>query len=188
MTQSKYITVPNGLSLSRLVLLPLLYVFVIKNMGIAFLVSYIILGSTDYFDGLTARRLNQKTDFGKMLDSIADIPFYLSSAYFMYKLYWSYLEPNMRLLIGMLALFGSSLIVSAIRCRKPILMHTFILKLCGILVYFLLISSFFLNTTVFVTVILVLYCIGFIEEIVIFIKYGQVDADSPSLFHIREKT
>ena len=47
MTQSKYVTVPNGLSLSRLVLLPLLYVFVVKDMKIAFLGAYIILGSTD---------------------------------------------------------------------------------------------------------------------------------------------
>lgn len=187
MTQKKYLTVPNGLSLSRLVFLPLLYVFALKDMRAAFVIGYAILGSTDFFDGQVARIFNQKTDFGKTFDSIADLPFYLSSAYFMARLYSEYLKPNMTLLYIFFGILGLSFIVSAIRCRKPILMHTFILKLCGVLVYFLLILSYFVNTTILVTVILGLYYIGFTEEIMIFIKYGEVDPDSHSLFKIRPK-
>ena len=187
MNRKEYLTVPNGISLSRLVFLPLLYVFALKDMRTAFVIAYAILGSTDYFDGLIARRFNQKTDFGKTLDSIADLPFYLSSAYFMARLHMQYLKPNMILLYIFFGVLALSFIVSAIRCRKPILMHTFILKLCGVLVYFLLIASHFFNTTILVTVILCLYYIGFAEEIIIFLKYGEVDPDSPSLFRIRPK-
>jgi len=92
MFKKENLNVPNFLSLSRIVFLPLLFVFVIKDMRLTFLIGFIILGSTDYFDGLIARKFNQKTELGKSLDSIADIFFYVSSAYFIYKLYPAYLN------------------------------------------------------------------------------------------------
>ena len=49
---------------------------------VTMLISYIIIGLTDYFDGKIARRLNQTTDPGKTLDSVADLFFYVSSAFF----------------------------------------------------------------------------------------------------------
>ena len=174
-------TVPNFLSLSRVVFLPLLFFYVIKDMRLAFLIGYIVLGATDFFDGLIARAFNQKTEIGKTLDSIADMFFYLSSAYFIYKLYPAYLLPNRGLLIAFLAVFVLSFVVSGIWCKKPIMMHTKLLKLNALLVYILIIVSFFANTTGFISAILILYFIGFVEEIIIFIKYGEVDADTPSL-------
>jgi CDP-diacylglycerol--glycerol-3-phosphate 3-phosphatidyltransferase len=188
MTGHRYFTVPNGLSVSRLVLLPLLYVFALRGMEVAFVVGYALLGATDWFDGLTARWLDQRTEIGKALDSIVDIPFYLSSAYFMARLYPQYLRPNMILLYVFFGVFGLSFVVSAIRCGKPIMMHTFLLKLNGVLVYLLVILSTFLDTTIFIAVILGIYYLGFAEEILIFLIYGEVDPDSSTLFRVRPKT
>ena len=115
MTRSEILTVPNGLSVSRIILLPVLYVFALRGMELAFVIAYAIVGATDYFDGLVARRFNQKTTFGKALDSIADLPFYVSSAYFLARLYPQYLEPNRILLIAFFALLGASFVVSAIK-------------------------------------------------------------------------
>ena len=182
-----YFTIPNGLSISRLVLLPLLYVFALRGMPIAFVVSYGVLGATDYFDGLAARRLNQRTELGKALDSIVDIPFYLSSAYFMARLYPQFLRPNLVPLYVFFGIFGLSFAVSALRCGKPIMMHTFLLKLNGLLVYLLVILSTFLNTTIFITVILAIYYLGFAEEILIFLIHGEVDPDTPTIFRVRAK-
>jgi len=188
MTIRGYFTIPNGLSLSRLVLLPLLYVFALRDMEVAFVVSYAVLGATDWFDGLAARWLNQRTELGKALDSIVDIPFYLSSAYFMARLYPQYLRPNMILLYVFFGVFGLSFVVSAIRCGKPIMMHTFLLKLNGVLVYLLVILSTFVNTTIFIAVILAIYYLGFAEEILIFLIHGEVDPDSPTIFRVRLKS
>ena len=182
-----YFTIPNGLSISRLVLLPLLYVFALRGMALAFVIGYAVLGATDYFDGLAARRLNQRTELGKALDSIVDIPFYLSSAYFMARLYPEYLRPNMVLLYVFFGIFGLSFAVSAIRCGKPIMMHTFLLKFNGVLVYLLVILSTFVNTTVFIAVILAIYYLGFAEEILIFLIHGEVDPDSLTFFRLRPK-
>jgi phosphatidylglycerophosphate synthase len=188
MTGQRYFTIPNGLSLSRLILLPLLYVFALRGMELAFVIGYAVLGATDYFDGLAARRLNQRTELGKALDSIVDIPFYLSSAYFMARLHPQYLRPNMVLLYVFFGIFGLSFLVSAIRCRKPIMMHTFLLKLNGLLVYLLVILSTFLDTTIFIAVILGIYYLGFAEEILIFLLHGEVDPDSPTIFRVRPKS
>jgi phosphatidylglycerophosphate synthase len=187
MTVSSYLTVPNVLSFSRLLFLPALFYLAITAQETAFLVAYLVVGSTDYFDGLLARRLNQKTRFGKALDSIADIPFYVASAYFLYRLYPQYIDPVTPMVIAFFCLFGLSFVVSAIRCRKPIMMHTFLLRLNGVLVYLCVGMSYFLNTTWLVAAILVIYYVGFSEEILIFLKHGEVDPDSPSIFRIRPK-
>jgi phosphatidylglycerophosphate synthase len=187
MNRSEYLTIPNGLSLSRIVLLPILYVLVLQDMTLEFTIAYALLGSTDWLDGLAARGLNQRTKFGKALDSIADLPFYISSAYFLNRLYPEYIEPNYNPLIVFFTLLGLSFVVSAVKCGKPIMMHTFLLKLNGVLVYFCVVGSFFFDTTRLITVILVIYFIGFTEEIFIFLKHGEVDPDSPSIFRILPK-
>ncbi|WP_319562342.1 CDP-alcohol phosphatidyltransferase family protein [Marispirochaeta sp.] len=182
--EKKIVNVPNALSLSRLVLLPVLVLFVLAEWRMVFLVSYIIIGSTDFFDGWVARTFNQKTEFGKKLDSFVDIFFYVGSAWFMYRLHMEYLEPNMPLLKIFFGLFVLSFVVSAIFCGKPIMMHTFLLRLNGVLVYSLIILSGFIDTRYFITLIFFIYLIGFIEEIIIFVRFGEVDPDSKSIFHI----
>ena len=185
--KKEYVNIPNALSLSRLIFLPLLFVFAIYDMRMQFFIGYMLLGATDMFDGWVARTFNMKTEFGKAMDSVADIPFYLASAWFLYKLFPEFLTPNASLLKVFLVLFVLSFIVSGILCKKPIMMHTFLLKLNGILVYFLILISHFTDTTLLVTLILVIYLIGFVEEIIIFIKYGEVDPDTPTIFALVKK-
>ena len=189
MTEKRYVTIPNFLSISRFIFLPLLFFFLAKEMRISFFIGYMVLGSTDFFDGLIARRFNQKTEIGKTLDSFADIFFYVSSAYFLHKIAPLYLLPNSKLLIAFFTLFALSFVVSSIWCRKPIMMHTFLLKLNGVLVYFVILFSFFFNTTYMIALILIIYLVGFTEEIIIFIKYGEVDPDTMTVFNlmVREK-
>ncbi|HHV51677.1 MAG TPA: CDP-alcohol phosphatidyltransferase family protein [Candidatus Avimonas sp.] len=69
--------VPNALSLFRIALLPL-FVYLYLNSGkntaylyLAFGV-FILSGITDSLDGIIARKFNQITDLGKILDPLAD--------------------------------------------------------------------------------------------------------------------
>lgn len=69
--------VPNALSLVRLILLP---VFAVLYLGSAdnptwlywSLAVLVLSGITDFLDGVFARKLNQITELGKLLDPIAD--------------------------------------------------------------------------------------------------------------------
>ena len=182
--ENRNFNIPNILSASRLFCLPLLFVLLYMRLDMAFLVTYMIVGSTDFFDGQIARRFNMKTELGKKLDSFADIFFYVSTAWFVAVLFPKYLAPNNILLIVFFSLFFLSFVVSGIFCKKPIMMHTFLLRLNGVLVYFLVILSFLVDTTWMITGILVIYFVGFTEEILIFIRYGEVDADTPSILHL----
>jgi cardiolipin synthase len=68
----RVLTVPNALSALRLVGVPVfLWLIVAGNDGWA-LVVLAVSGVTDYLDGLVARRYNQTSRVGEMLDPIAD--------------------------------------------------------------------------------------------------------------------
>ena len=73
-------TIPNMLSISRLILIPALVVpFVMEDeslVKIIFLVMFIIIGLTDKLDGVMARRLNLTSRLGAKLDAIADYVLY----------------------------------------------------------------------------------------------------------------
>ena len=187
MFKKEYITVPNILSVSRIVLLPILFIFISLKMYFSFTVAYAILGMTDMFDGMIARKFNMKTEIGKQLDSVSDLFFFLSSAYFIHVLYTEYLNPNLTLLFIFMGILATSFVVSYIRCGKIILMHTFLAKFCAVLVYFLVILSYFFDTTLFITFILYAYVITFTEEMLIFIMFGDIDPDTVSIFHLIKK-
>lgn len=64
--------VPNILTLSRIFLiLPSIYFLEKSQFGLA-IFCIIILLHTDFFDGYLARKLNQTSDLGALLDPIAD--------------------------------------------------------------------------------------------------------------------
>jgi len=71
---------PNLLTLSRLILAPLLLPFLLvyylpqDNLNINFLLSllFIVFALTDFFDGYLARKYNLVSATGKLLDPIAD--------------------------------------------------------------------------------------------------------------------
>jgi cardiolipin synthase len=66
---------PNAITMLRIVLVPVFAVaFVLPGHAariIAFLV-FAIAGASDWLDGFAARKLNAGSDFGRMLDPIAD--------------------------------------------------------------------------------------------------------------------
>ncbi len=66
-------TVPNVLSVARLGLLVLfLYLLFVVDERVAATVVLAVTGATDFLDGFVARRLNQVTTLGKVLDPTAD--------------------------------------------------------------------------------------------------------------------
>ena len=69
---SRIVTVPNLLTVIRMVLIPVFVSMLFyQRFGWA-LAIFIIAGITDGLDGLLARRFNQKSQLGTILDPIAD--------------------------------------------------------------------------------------------------------------------
>ncbi len=65
-------TIPNVLTMLRLVLIPVFVVLFFQGKTKAALVVFAAASLTDLLDGYLARKLNQITDFGKLFDPLAD--------------------------------------------------------------------------------------------------------------------
>lgn len=66
------ITIPNILTYIRIILIVPFVYFFLKENYIPAVICIGVSGLTDCFDGMIARRFNQVTSFGKILDPIAD--------------------------------------------------------------------------------------------------------------------
>ena len=66
------LTIPNLLSVIRILLIPVFAVLFLKDYVIAAVVVIIVAELTDLFDGKIARKFNQVSALGKLLDPIAD--------------------------------------------------------------------------------------------------------------------
>ncbi len=68
-------TIPNWLTIGRIFSLPIIIIlasFPSRAFGIAAAVVFSIAAITDFLDGYIARKTGQVSDFGKLLDPIAD--------------------------------------------------------------------------------------------------------------------
>jgi cardiolipin synthase len=70
---------PNLLTLTRILLLPFFVATLIYNQYQYALIIFIAAAVTDILDGFIARITNQITDFGKILDPVADKFFLITS-------------------------------------------------------------------------------------------------------------
>ncbi len=65
-------TVPNWLSFIRIALIPVFVVLFLKGQILTAVIIMICAALTDLFDGKIARKFNQVSNLGKILDPIAD--------------------------------------------------------------------------------------------------------------------
>lgn len=68
-------TIPNALTLLRLILLPLLFLVFYWDFPYHYFVSaalFTLIAFTDFLDGYLARKLNQFSAFGAFMDPVAD--------------------------------------------------------------------------------------------------------------------
>jgi cardiolipin synthase len=69
---SRIFTIPNLLSFIRLALVPVFLVFIVVGADFAALIVLVISSVTDYFDGVIARKFQQVSRLGQLLDPAAD--------------------------------------------------------------------------------------------------------------------
>jgi cardiolipin synthase len=70
--RSEALTLPNLLSLSRILLTPVFVVMMVQKRPWAAFIVFLIAGATDALDGFTARLLHLKSTLGLWLDPVGD--------------------------------------------------------------------------------------------------------------------
>lgn len=66
------LNIPNALTLLRLLLIPVFLFASVKGFFLAAFIIFVSAAVTDIFDGMIARRLNQRSRLGAILDPAAD--------------------------------------------------------------------------------------------------------------------
>jgi CDP-diacylglycerol--glycerol-3-phosphate 3-phosphatidyltransferase len=86
MKKSEIITIPNILTLIRLLAIPVLarLIYMGKPYDLLAFIFFLGIWLTDMLDGYIARRFNQVTEFGKLFDPFVDKLFQLTTAVMMY--------------------------------------------------------------------------------------------------------
>src|SRR4029078_286802 len=80
---SRIVTVPNLLTVFRMVLIPVFVSLLFSQRVVLALAVFVSAGVTDGLDGLLARRFNQKSQLGTILDPIADKPVLVTAVVFL---------------------------------------------------------------------------------------------------------
>ena len=70
--RDEFWTIPNLLSVFRILLIPLMVALYWKGRTLAAVIVFGVSAASDIADGIIARRFNMVTDLGKMLDPLAD--------------------------------------------------------------------------------------------------------------------
>ena len=167
--QKLSLNIPNLLSISRLLLVLPLILFLEINRPFYVFIVIIIGGLTDYFDGLIARKYNLKTRLGAILDPLSDKIFYLIPLVFLCK---NNLIPFWSLT---LILFRELIISSLRNLTKDGLPASQLGKsktfffFISIITFFLPLKISFLNNFA-----LVFYWIGFILTFVTLFGYSRI--------------
>ena len=108
-------TIPNWLSFIRIALIPVFAVLFVQGHQLVAVIVMICAALTDLFDGKIARKFNQVSNLGKILDPIADK---LSQMAFVIVLLYTYWENPIKYLFfffivkEVLMLLGGALLLS----------------------------------------------------------------------------
>ena len=177
--------IPNALSATRLLGVPVLFVLVRREPVAWFVALYAFLGVTDYLDGKLARAWDQTSAFGSMLDAVADVAYYLSTAYFAAHLFPAYLTPNIPYVVGCLILYVILILVSKVRVGRILLPHTHLSRIAGALAVVAVFASFLTDTTWVFRGVIALYGLAFVEQMVMVGRYGDIPLDTRSILWLR---
>ena len=173
----KYI--PNTLSFSRIVLCIVL--FYLNPVRLPFILIYIICGITDMLDGFIARKINATSEFGAKLDSVADM---LIISVILFK-FIPILKLNFYMVIWVIVIAlikVSSIIVIFIRFKQFGMIHTYLNKLTGLLIFIYPISNYFISCKFYLYLVFIIATITALEEILICSTIASLDLDKKSYF------
>lgn len=69
---TRVLTIPNVISIARIWMVPVFAWLVFTRQDLTAVVVLVIAGASDWLDGILARRLNQMSILGQMIDPVAD--------------------------------------------------------------------------------------------------------------------
>ena len=147
MKTNKLLTIPNFLSLYRLLTFPVIAFLGFEEHQDLFALLLCINLLTDILDGFIARTFDMETAIGARLDSLADIGTYILAIYGLIAFKWDVLEPHLPVFLAFLGFYAATLVFSFVKFRKFTSFHLYSSKIGGYLQgsFFLLVFIGYFN-------------------------------------------
>lgn len=129
--KEKFWTIPNILSLCRLLVFPLIlyWIFQKEQQWVAIFIAISLF--TDWLDGIIARTFNMQTRIGAKLDSWADTGTYICAFLAIYFFKWDLIKPYAWILYVFVVVWLLSYAVVFIKFKGLIGLHTYLFKSTG---------------------------------------------------------
>jgi cardiolipin synthase (CMP-forming) len=131
MKRSGVLTLPNIISIYRILISPFIIYFIVTGQETLFAVFLVLNLISDVVDGIVARRLNLESEFGARLDSIADNITYLMGFAGIYVFKLDELLPHLFMFLVFFTMMLSTLLVSFFRFGKVPGFHLYSFKIGG---------------------------------------------------------
>ena len=184
--------IPNILGFSRILMcVAIIFIQQIQPLGIIFLIVYLLAGVTDMIDGPLARRIKDgKSNFGAVLDSIADMILVIVGVFFIIpKMTGIYDWIFMSYIIALSFKIGSGL-VGYIKHKEFVLLHTYSNKVLAFMLFIIPILYFIFGARIGVNfyIVFVMICVYIIttEEILINLMLKKPSRNIKSILGVRE--
>ena len=159
------ITFPNILSMSRIILSPIIF-FIKDNKYILFSVL-IIIGFTDVMDGYIARKYKSQTILGSWLDSVSDFVFYILLAIYAIIFELEIIVKINYCIIIIITLKLFTIILGYLKYRKLCFFHTIGNKVSGIIIFIGFCIFVLSRNTIIINIGIIISIISSLEELII---------------------
>jgi len=181
-------TVPNILSLYRIIVFPFILFLVITREESLFAIFITISLATDILDGFIARTFNMQTAIGAKLDSWADTGTYILAFLAIYLFKWPQIQPYAWLLWVFFVVWLLSYIMVFIKFRGLIGLHTYLFKITGYLQGAFIVWLFLFGFVAWLFYVsLGVGIIACVEEIVIFFVLTRPQSNVKGLYWVLKK-
>jgi CDP-diacylglycerol--glycerol-3-phosphate 3-phosphatidyltransferase len=179
----RLLTVPNVLSGIRLVGAPWLVVLAIYNQPTAFVLLALILLLDDWIDGKLAILLDQRTEVGAILDSVADALTYAAILFGFAWLKWNLIADELIWLGVALGSYAATVLWAVFRFRRYPSYHTRAAKTCWLLATVAVVAVVMFDQVWPLRVAIVGVTLANLETLAITTVLREYRSNVPSLYH-----
>ena len=135
------LTIPNAICIVRIALAPVLYHLLLQQKTTTVLILLALVGLSDALDGFLARMLKQKTEFGAMLDSIADYVYYGFFAWWFLITWHASVVVFIPFILMPILLISAAYALMFLRFQKIAFLHLYSSKLTSAVAYVLVVVT-----------------------------------------------
>ena len=185
MQKKNIYTIPNFLSLYRLLSFPFVMYLAISGNEHLFAIFLIINLLTDALDGIIARMFHLQTEFGARLDSIADFGTYIAAIAGVFFFKASDFQPHLVSFFVFIFLLCFAHILSLIKFRRLPSLHLYSWKIGGYIqgAFFIVLFVFGFYPPLYYIVI-IWGILAFCEHIIIQLIIKQMQSNAKGLYWV----